>query len=118
CLHEITVAERTDLGLALKISLLKLDGLWGMPMPYVMAWFQAPTDGARHPEAHVHAEFYPPHRTRNKIKFLAGTEVAAGMFASDSMPEDCARELRQGKVHGSGLRRTDSDSALVPLLRV
>ena len=103
-LHEITAAQRSDLGLALKMSLLKLDGLWGTPMPYVMAWFQAPTDGARHPEAHVHAEFYPAHRTRNKIKFLAGTEVAAGMFASDSMPEDCARELRQVTVHESALR--------------
>ena len=59
-----------------------------------MAWYQAPTDGQPHPEAHLHAQFYPPYRTPDKLKYLAGTELAAGFFAMDALPEDKARELQ------------------------
>jgi UDPglucose--hexose-1-phosphate uridylyltransferase len=93
-LYELSLDVRKDLARALKTALLKLDGLWGRPMPYVSAWFQAPTDGRAHPESHLHAEIYPAYRTRNKLKYLAGTELAAGTFASDTLPETTARELR------------------------
>jgi UDPglucose--hexose-1-phosphate uridylyltransferase len=59
-----------------------------------MAWFGAPTDGKAHPEAHLHAQFYPPYRTRDRLKYLAGTELAAGMFANDALPEEKAKELQ------------------------
>jgi UDPglucose--hexose-1-phosphate uridylyltransferase len=86
--------ERADLARALKTVLLKYDGLWQRPFPYLMAWFQAPLDGQAHPESHLHGEFYPPYRSRERLKFLAGTELAAGMFANDALPEASARELR------------------------
>jgi UDPglucose--hexose-1-phosphate uridylyltransferase len=85
---------RRDLARALRTLLQKYDGLWNRPFPYLMAWYQAPLDGAEHPESHVHAEFAPPYRTRDRLKFLAGTELAAGMFAMDALPEDKARELQ------------------------
>lgn len=91
-------AQRNDLARALKTVLLKYDGLWDRPFPYLMAWYQAPTDGQPHPESHLHAELYPPYRTRDKLKYLAGTELAAGWFAMDALPEDKARELQQIKV--------------------
>jgi UDPglucose--hexose-1-phosphate uridylyltransferase len=91
-------AQRADLARALKTVLLKYDGLWGRPFPYLMAWYPAPTDGARHPEWQLHAEFYPPYRTRERLKYLAGTELAAGFFAMDALPEDKARELQQVEV--------------------
>jgi UDPglucose--hexose-1-phosphate uridylyltransferase len=97
-LSQLDAAQRADLARALKTTLLKYDGLWQRPFPYLMAWYQAPTDGVAHPEAHVHAEFYPPYRTRDKLKYLAGTEIAAGMFASDALPEDKARELQDVAV--------------------
>lgn len=87
-------AQRADLARALKVLLLKYDGLWQRPFPYLMAWYQAPSDGAAHPECHLHAEFYPPYRTRDRLKYLAGTELAAGMFANDALPEEKARELQ------------------------
>jgi UDPglucose--hexose-1-phosphate uridylyltransferase len=90
--------ERVDLARALKTVLLKYDGLWQRPFPYLMAWFQAPLDGEPHLESHLHAEFYPPYRTRDRLKYLAGTELAAGMFASDALPEASARELRAVEV--------------------
>ena len=58
------------------------------------SWYQAATDGRQQPGSHVHAEFFPAYRARDKLKYLAGTELAAGMFASDVLPEDAAARLR------------------------
>ena len=90
--------QRSDIARALKTVLLKYDGLWRRPFPYLMAWYQAPTDGRPHPEAHLHAEFYPPYRAPDKLKYLAGTEIAAGFFAMDALPEEKARELQNVPV--------------------
>jgi UDPglucose--hexose-1-phosphate uridylyltransferase len=94
----LSAAQSTDLARALKTVLLKYDGLWERPFPYLMAWYQAPTDGEPHPESHLHAQFFPPYRTRDRLKYLAGTEIAAGFFAMDALPEDKARELQRVKV--------------------
>lgn len=94
----LTPDQRSDLARALKTVLLKYEGLWQRPFPYLMAWYQAPTDGKIHPESHLHAEFYPPYRTRDRLKYLAGTEIAAGFFAMDALPEEKARELQQVEV--------------------
>jgi UDPglucose--hexose-1-phosphate uridylyltransferase len=47
----------------------------------------------------LHAEFYPPYRTSDRLKYLAGTELAAGMFANDALPEEKAKELQAVKVN-------------------
>lgn len=95
---DLSTAQRADLARALKTVLLKYDHLWERPFPYLQSWYQAPTDGKPHPEAHLHAEFSPPYRTRERLKFLAGTELGAGMFAMDVLPEDKAKELQQVEV--------------------
>jgi UDPglucose--hexose-1-phosphate uridylyltransferase len=95
---ELTRPQSAALARALKTTLLKYDGLWSRPFPYVMAWYQAPLDGADHPEWHLHAQFFPPYRTFDRLKYLAGTELAAGFFAMDALPEDKARELQQVEV--------------------
>lgn len=92
---QLSDAQRRDLARALKTVLLKYDGLWERPLPYLMAWYQAPTDEKPHPESHLHAQLYPPYRTRDRLKYLAGTEIAAGFFAMDALPEEKARELQQ-----------------------
>jgi UDPglucose--hexose-1-phosphate uridylyltransferase len=94
----LDAAQRRDLARALKTVLLKFDGMWQRPFPYLMAWYQAPTDGAAHPESHLHAELYPPYRTQTRLKYLAGTELAAGFYAMDALPEEKARELQQVSV--------------------
>lgn len=91
-------AQRRDLARALKTVLLKYEGLWQRPFPYLMAWYQAPTDGQPHPETQLHAQFYPPYRTRERLKYLAGTELGAGMFAMDVLPEEKAAELQRVAV--------------------
>lgn len=96
---ELTSEQRGGLARAIKTVTLKYDGLWNRPFPYLMAWFQAPTDGQPHPEWHLHAEFYPPYRTSERLKYLAGTELAAGMFANDALPEEKAKELQAVNVN-------------------
>jgi UDPglucose--hexose-1-phosphate uridylyltransferase len=98
-LTALDAAERADLARALKTVLLKLDGLWDKPMPYVMVFHQAPTDGRDHPEAHVHIEIYPAYRMPGRLKYLAGSEIGAGVFTADTLPEAKAAELRGVEVH-------------------
>jgi len=44
---------------------------------------------------HLHVEFYPPLRTAEKLKYLAGSEQGAGTFISDVVPEESAASLRE-----------------------
>jgi UDPglucose--hexose-1-phosphate uridylyltransferase len=90
----LTTDERRDFARALKTVLMKFDALWQRPFPYILAIHQAPTDGAPHPEAHVHAEFYPAFRLPGRLKYLAGSEIGAGVFTADTVPEQKAEELR------------------------
>jgi UDPglucose--hexose-1-phosphate uridylyltransferase len=90
----LTPGERRDLARALKTVLLKFDALWRRPFPYILAFHQAPTDGRAHPEAHLHAEFYPAFRMPGRLKYLAGSEIGAGVFTADTLPEQKAAELR------------------------
>jgi len=93
-LVDVDAPLRAALARALRTVVRQYDALRGMPFPYVMVFHQAPTDGAPHPEAHLHVEFYPPYRTPERLKYLAGTEIGAGMFTNDALPEAKAAELR------------------------
>jgi len=95
---DLDAEERRDFAGALKASLLRLDGLFGRPMPLIMAFHQAPTDGRPHPEAHVHVQIYPALRMEGRLKYLAGSEIGAGVFTADTLPEDKAAELRAVRV--------------------
>ncbi len=88
--------ERRDLARTLKRLLAGYDALWGFSLPYMMVMHQAPTDGEDHESvAHFHIEFYPPNRTAEKLKYLAGSETGAGAFIVDALPEKTAEELRE-----------------------
>ena len=94
----LTRDERRDFARALKTVLLKFDGLWRKPFPYILAFHQAPTDGGEHPEAHLHAEFYPAYRMPGRLKYLAGSEIGAGVFTADTVPEEKVKELQAIQV--------------------
>ncbi len=93
-LYDLNDDELNDLALTLKTTLMKFDRLWNKPFPYLMTLFQAPWDGKDHPEAHLHFQIYPPLRTKDRLKYLAGTELGAGVFINDSLPEEKAADLR------------------------
>ena len=98
----LTRDERRDFARALKTVLLKYDGLWNKPFPYILAFHQAPTDGAAHPEAHLHAELYPAYRMPGRLKYLAGSEIGAGVFTADTVPEEKVKELQAVEVNVDG----------------
>ena len=90
--------ELTLLADALQALVRGYDALFDRPFPYVMAVHQAPTVAApstsqRH--GHLHVEFYPPLRTADKLKYLAGSEQGGGTFISDTLPEESAPKLRE-----------------------
>jgi UDPglucose--hexose-1-phosphate uridylyltransferase len=92
--------ERRDFADVLRRVLVKFDNLWRVPFPYVMALHQSPTDGGDHGGFHFHAEFHPPLRRPNLLKYLAGPEIGGGNFLSDTAPEEKAAELRAAsEVH-------------------
>ena len=47
-------------------------------------------------DGHLHVEFYPPLRTAEKLKYLAGSEQGAGTFISDALPEESAADAARG----------------------
>ncbi len=92
---DLNAEERRDLAGVLKRLLAGYDNLFGFSLPYMMVMHQAPTDGGDYEGvAHFHIEFYPPNRTAEKLKYLAGSETGAGVFVMDVAPEDTAAELR------------------------
>lgn len=88
-----TLASMTDQNLDdLASMLLRVtrgyDRLFGFSLPYIMAMHQ-------HPSSRFHVEFYPPYRTADKLKYLAGSEAGAGAFINDTLPEVSAERLRE-----------------------
>src|SRR5437016_3045907 len=98
-LLECEAAELRLLAGALQALVRGYDALFDRPFPYVMVVHQAPTTpapGSDGPaDAHLHVEFYPPLRTADKLKYLAGSEQGAGTFISDTLPEESAVALRE-----------------------
>ena len=74
--------------------LRSLDGLFGVPMPYVAAWHQAPVRADRD-VAYLHLQVFSVRRAPGKLKHLAGSEAAMGVFVNDVVPEEAARMLRE-----------------------
>ena len=92
--NEFTEKEEKDLASILKNLLMKYDNLFDFVFPYIMSIHQQPTNGEGTEYSHFHIEFYPPYRTEDKLKYLAGSESGAGTFINGSMAEEKAEELR------------------------
>ena len=69
------------------------DSFYGKKCPYIMGLHAAPK--IDDDNFHFHAEFYPPLRSGNNPKILAGTESMAGVFVMDVLPEESAEILRK-----------------------
>ena len=91
---DLSVAEERGLAGILKQVLAAFDRLFDRSFPYIMAIHQRPSDGGEYDHYHFHIEFYPPMRTAEKLKYLAGSEAGAGMFINDTLPETTAERLR------------------------
>nr|BFE82189.1 hypothetical protein GCM10020093_047900 [Planobispora longispora] len=89
----LEAAEREAFGPLYTEVLRRLDGLFGVVMPYVAAWHQAPVRAGRD-LAYTHLELFSVRRAPGKLKYLAGSESAMGAFVNDVLPEEAARLLR------------------------
>ena len=86
-------AERDAFGPVYLDVLRRFDGLFGRPMPYISAWHQAPVRTDRELGS-LHLQLFSIRRAADRLKYLAGTESAMGMFVNDVPPEEAARLLR------------------------
>ncbi len=94
-LPDLTGAERDDFADIYLHVLGRIEGLYGVPVPYIAAWYQAPAHAS--PEhTYLHLRFISPRRAADKLKFLAGSESAMGVFVNDVVPEQIAHRLRAG----------------------
>ncbi len=93
-LAALTTEERAQLGSMIREVTTRYDNLWRMPMPYVMAIHQAPTDGQDYAFYPFHLEFHPPLRKPDTLKYLAGPEIGGGSMTNESNPDEKAAELR------------------------
>jgi UDPglucose--hexose-1-phosphate uridylyltransferase len=75
--------------------LRRLDALFGLPMPYIAAWHQAPaSDEFARREFGLHLQLFSIRRAPGKLKYLAGTESGMGVWIGDVLPEEAADRLR------------------------
>ncbi|MFB9237346.1 galactose-1-phosphate uridylyltransferase [Plantactinospora siamensis] len=86
-------AERDAFGQLYLDVLRRFDALFDKPMPYISAWHQAPVHADRE-LAHLHLQLFSIRRAADKLKYLAGSESAVGVFINDIAPEQAAQRLR------------------------
>jgi UDPglucose--hexose-1-phosphate uridylyltransferase len=89
----LSAAERDAFGPLYLEVLRRLDGLFGTSMPYISAWHQAPVHADRD-LSYLHLQLFSIRRAPGKLKYLAGSESAMGVFINDVRPEQAARMLR------------------------
>jgi UDPglucose--hexose-1-phosphate uridylyltransferase len=86
-------AERDAFGPLYLDLLRRLDALFDRPLPYISAWHQAPVHAAPG-LGHLHLQVFSIRRAADKLKYLAGSESAMGVFINDIPPERAAQLLR------------------------
>jgi UDPglucose--hexose-1-phosphate uridylyltransferase len=92
-LAALTPEERDDLASVYLDVLSRLDRVFGVPMPYIAAWHQAPVRVDRD-LAYLHLQLFSIRRAPGKLKYLAGSESGMGVFINDIPPERAAEMLR------------------------
>lgn len=100
-LPDLDEPERAEFaGIYLDV-LRRMEGLYAATLPYIAAWYQAPTkvDAAL---PYLHLEVFSIRRDPGKLKYLAGSESAMGAFVNDVSPERTAERLRDGAPVGRG----------------
>ncbi len=97
-LDQLEDEERDALAAVLKELTMRYDAVFNAPFPYSAGIHQAPTDGAPHPEWHLHMHFYPPLlRSATVRKFLVGYEMLAEP-QRDLTAETAAARLRDVSI--------------------
>jgi len=92
---QLSNEERLAMADVYKKLTVMYDNLFEISFPYSAGIHQAPTDGADHPEWHLHMHFYPPLlRSATVKKFMVGYEMMANA-QRDITAEQAAQRLRE-----------------------
>lgn len=92
---EFTPEELSALASIHKDLIVKFDNLFEMSFPNITMLHNAPTeDKPENNDFHFHIEFYPPLRSPDKLKYLAGFESGGGNIINPVKPEEAAKQLR------------------------
>ena len=94
-LAELTPAETAELARLLQRTVGRYDRLHGDRMQYMMCVLGAPRRTSPADLWHLRIAFYPIHRAKGRLKYLAGSESGAGAFLQDAAPESMAQALRE-----------------------
>ena len=88
-------SEKEALASILKDTVGTLDSLFDIKFPYMMCMHQSPVNsGDTSDYYHFHIEFFPPMRSKDKIKFCASSETGVWAHCNPTAPEAVADELR------------------------
>lgn len=100
-ISDYNATEKRALAQVMKTVMEKYNNLWNRSLPYIMLMHQRPSNGDEDARNfyRFHIEFYPPYRTPDKLKFLAGSEAGAGLFINDTLAETTAQTLRETAPH-------------------
>lgn len=91
---QMTDKEKSDFALTLKQTAGMLDCLFDMRFPYMMCMYNAPVNMGDMSDYHFHIAFYPPMRSKDKIKFNASSETGAWAHCNPVAPEAASEQLR------------------------
>lgn len=101
-LVEIDKKERLALAEILKVVTGSFETVFDRPFPYMMVTHQAPVNSSEFNDSgeyfHLHFEFYPPLRDKDKIKYYASSEMGAWACANVTTVEESAVTLRRAKL--------------------
>jgi UDPglucose--hexose-1-phosphate uridylyltransferase len=89
----LTDSERDDFAEVYLQVLHRCDALYDRPLPYIAAWNQAPVRTDRE-FGWLHLELFSVLRSRDKLKYLAGSESGMAVWINDATPEQIAERLR------------------------
>ncbi len=89
-----TQREIENLAKAIKGIVGMFDNLFDKLFPYMMCMHNGPVNGESDENYHFHIEFFPPLRSKEKIKFNASSETGAWAHCNPTNPEEKAQELK------------------------
>ncbi len=98
-MSELSTVERQSLGKLYREVLIRYDNLFSMPFPNITVFQNAPCGSDIDPEPyHFRIESYPPLRSPDKLKYMAGFESGGGNIVNPSLPRESAGMLRNTAI--------------------
>ncbi|HKS48935.1 MAG TPA: galactose-1-phosphate uridylyltransferase [Amycolatopsis sp.] len=89
----LSADERDDFAEVYLRVLHSCDRLYDRPLPYIASWNQAPVRTGRD-LGWLHLELFSVLRSKDKLKYLAGSESGMAVWINDATPEQIADRLR------------------------